>query len=268
MQPAIEKAAVNARAVPRGFEALLFAIYSAAVMSLTDDECQLKLGGPREVFLPRYISATKAALSRAKFMGHPSFVLLQALVIHLLAVRDIYEPRALWCLAGVAVRTAQVMGLDRDGAALGLPPFEAEMRRRIWWQLKMHDFRAAELCGITKFQGLQTGADNTRWPANVNDDYLFPGMVSLTAESNTLTDAVFISMKCDLLKFAADHIAKFHREGNDSGSWELYMTGSGGAEADQSFREIKELLETKYLRYCDPSRPLHLMAMLMRSDAQ
>ena len=61
-------------------------------------------------------------------MGTTSLVVLQALVLHLLSVRDIYEPRAVWSLTGVAVRIAQGMGLERDGVFLGLPPFETEMR--------------------------------------------------------------------------------------------------------------------------------------------
>ncbi|RFU29030.1 hypothetical protein B7463_g7326, partial [Scytalidium lignicola] len=156
------------------------------------------------------------------------------------AVRDIYEPRAVWSLTGVAVRIAQGMGLERDGIYLGLPPFETEMRRRIWWQLKMHDFRTAELCGIGKFQDLHTGAESTKWPANINDDQFYPDMASAATESNRLTDAT-------------------------SSPWDPqpHTPGSDTAEIDESFREIEKLLGDKYLRYCDPSRPLHLMAMLM-----
>ncbi|KAI1078391.1 fungal-specific transcription factor domain-containing protein [Whalleya microplaca] len=262
LQPAIEKAATNIRDVPRSFEALMFAIYSAAVMSLTDDECKQRLCEPRKVLLLRYISATKDALSRAKFMGNANLIVLQALIIHLLAVRDIYEPRAVWSLTGVAVRIAQSLGLERDGVYLGLPPFETEMRRRIWWQLKMHDFRTAELCGIAKFQDLHTGAESTKWPTNINDDQLYPDMPSLVDESKGLTDAVFISLKCELLNYAAERAAKSRQKGENSSRSDLYTLGSDTAEIDNSLNEIEELLETKYLRYCDPSQPLHLMAML------
>ena len=144
IRPAIQKAASNLRNIPRSFEALMFAIYGAAIMSLRDDGCcEQRFGEPRKTLLSRYISATKAALSRAEFTGTLSLVVLQALVLHLFSVRDIYEPRVVWSLTGVAVRIAQVIGLERDGETLGLPPFEAEMRRRVWWILKSHDFRAA-----------------------------------------------------------------------------------------------------------------------------
>lgn len=263
LQPVIEKAATNIGAAPRNFEALMFAIYSAAVMSLTGDECQQRLREPRKVLLLRYISATKAALSRANFMSTTSLVVLQALIIHLLAVRDIYEPRAVWSLTGVAVRIAQGMGLERDGVHLGLPPFETEMRRRIWWQLKMHDFRTGELCGIGKFQNLHTGGESTNWPTNINDDQLYPGMTSLVAESHQLSDAVFVSLKCELLKYAAERVTNLRRQGKTYTPWNPDTIGKDTADIDETFREIEEILETKYLRYCDPSQPLQLMTMLM-----
>lgn len=241
----------------------MFAIYGAAVMSLKDDECKQRFGEPRKTLLSRYVSATQAALSRAKFMGTASLVVLQALVIHLLSVRDIYEPLAVWSLTGVAVRIAQSMGLERDGVSLGLPPFETEMRRRTWWLLKSHDFRTAELCGLVKFRDLDMDGENTKWPTNVNDDQLYPGMPSLPPDSNTLTDMLFIALRCELAKFTAARIAKFRQQGKNSSQWNLHVTGSNKAEIDAAAREIEEMLEVKYLRYCDPSQPLHLMALLI-----
>jgi hypothetical protein len=215
LRPAIEKAASNLRTVPRSFDALMFAIYSVAVMSLTDEECKERLCESRKTLLSRYISATKVALSRARFMGTISLVVLQALILHILSVREIYEPRAVWSLTGVAVRIAQSMGLERDGVYLGLPPFETEMRRRVWWLLKSSDFRTAELCGLTKFRDLDMGAESTKWPTNVNDDQLYPSMPSLAAESNTITDIVFVSLRYELVKFAANRVGMYiisHRE--------------------------------------------------------
>lgn len=267
LRPAIQKAASNIGTIPRSFEALMFAIYGAAVMSLKDDECKERLGEPRKTLLSRYISATRAALSRAKFMGTISLVVLQALVLHLLSVRDIDEPRAVWSLTGVAVRIAQGMGLERDGIFLGLPPFEAEMRRRIWWLLKTHDFRTAELCGLDKFRDLNTGAESTNWPTNVNDDQLYPGMTSLLAASKAVTDNVFVALRYELTNFAAARVTSFREQGKYSSQWDLRASGSDRVAIDKAFEELEELLETKYLRYCDPSQPLHLMTMLTARTA-
>ena len=261
LQPAIQKAVSNIETVPRSFEALMFAIYGAAVMSLKDDECKKRLGEPRKMLLSQYISAAKVALSRAKFMGTISLVVLQALVLHLISVRDIYAPRAVWSLTGVAVRIAHSMGLERDGASLGLPPFETELRRRIWWQLKTHDFRTAELCGLSKFRDLETGAGSTQWPTNINDDQFYPGMPSLVAESIALTDNIFIAVRYELARFAASRVAKFRQSGIDPNRWDIHATESK-IMGDEALKEIEELLETKYLRYCDPTQPLHLLTLL------
>jgi hypothetical protein len=241
----------------------MFAIYSAAVMSLTDRECKQRLSEPRELLLSRYISATEAALSRAKFMGTTSLIVLQALIIHILSVRDIYEPRAIWTLTGVAIRIAQVMGLERDGSSLGLPPFETEIRRRIWWQLKLHDFRAAELCGLAKFRDLDLGAESTKWPTNVNDDQLYQGMPSLVGESSKITDVIFVAFRCELANFAAGRVATLRRQGTDSSHWNLDSPDGNQGGQENSVKELEEILETKYLRYCDPSQPLHLVTMLV-----
>lgn len=263
VRPAIEKAAANTEAIPRGFEALMFSIYSAAVMSLKDDECRQKFGEPRSDLRSRYIRATKSALSRAKFMGTSNLVVLQALVLHLLSVRDVYEPRAVWSLTGVAVRIAQGMGLERDGEYLGLPPFETEMRRRVWWLLKTHDFRAAELCGLAKFRDLDTSADSTRWPANVNDDQLYPGMTSPATESNAVTDMVFIGLRDELAKFTVGRVTMYRRQGKHPSQWDLAASGNDKGEVDRACKQIEDIFETKYFRYCDPSQPLHLMTMVV-----
>lgn len=94
-------------------------------------------------------------------MATTSLIVLQALVIHLYSIRDVYEPRAVWTLTGVAVRIAQALGLDRDGTVLGLSLFDTEIRRRILWQLKSHDFRTAELRDLAKFRDIGTGPEST-----------------------------------------------------------------------------------------------------------
>lgn len=52
-------------------------------------------------------------------------------------------------LSGVCIRIAQKMGLHRDGQLLGLPPFDTEMRSRVWWNIVLLDFRSAISSGFT-----------------------------------------------------------------------------------------------------------------------
>ena len=263
LQPAIQKATTDVERVPRNFEALMFAIYAAALMSLNDDECKRRFGEPRETLLFHYTSATKWALSRAKFIGTISIVVLQALVLHLFSVRNLYGPRTVWTLTGVAIRIAEGIGLHRDVASLGVPPFEAEIRARIWWQLKMHDFRATELIGLAKFRGLDSDDSTCKPPANINDNELYPGMSSPATSSTKLTDMTFFAFKTELARFASRGGAKLRQQGKDTDQLDDIAARSDQKTKEGFIKEIEETLEEKYLRCCDPSQPLQLLTMLV-----
>jgi hypothetical protein len=263
LRPAFEKASGSVPNIPRNFQALMFAIFGAAVLTMKDDDCQRRFQETRRSMLSRYTSATEAAFSRAKFMSTTSLVVLQALVIHLFSVRDIYEPRTVWTLTGVAVRIAQGMGLDRDGSILGLSPFDTEVRRRVWWQLKSHDFRAAELCGLAKFRDLTTSHESTKWPTNINDVDLYPEMTSLEIAATGLTDAAFIAYKFEMTNFAASRVAAFRKSGKNPSQWNLDSQDNDKAGTQSAAETLEANLEMKYLRYCDPSQPLHLVLLLV-----
>jgi hypothetical protein len=263
LRPAMENAARNTRTIPRNFEALMFAIYSMAVMSLKDDECREMLCEARKTLLLRYITATKVALSRANFMGTTSLIVLQALLVYIFAVQYIYKPCMVWSLSGVAIRIAQRMGLDQDGVHLGLPAFETEIRRRIWWVLRLHDSRTAELCGLAKFRDMDTDAESTKWPSNVNDDQLYPGMTSLPAETVGLTDSSFLTLRFEFTSLIVASVARFRQSGKSARHWETHLLSDDVASITKGFPKLEERIETKYLRYCDPSQPLHLMVMIV-----
>jgi hypothetical protein len=55
----------------------------------------------------------------------------------------------------------------------------------------------------------------------------------------------------------------FRRQGKNSSQWDLCGLGNNKLEIGEAFREVEEVLKTKYLRYYDHSQPLHLITMLM-----
>ncbi|KAN0099249.1 hypothetical protein V8E51_013024 [Hyaloscypha variabilis] len=264
LQPVIEKAITNIERIPASFEALMFSIYSMAVLSLTEDECKEAFGESRSILLPRYVAATKGALSRAKFMSSTSLIILQAFLLHILSTRDDYEARAIWTLTGVAIRVAEGMGMRLDGTLLGLSPFESEIRRRIWWQLKLHDFRAAELCGQAKFQDFKLDETTPKKPANVNDSDLYPGMAQAPVESTRPTEMIWCTFRTELASFAATHIARMRTLGigKPTFSTDEYAAMDYFKFKDIFIQELEEAIETKYLRFCDPSDPLQLMTLV------
>ncbi|KEF63405.1 uncharacterized protein A1O9_01383 [Exophiala aquamarina CBS 119918] len=231
-------------------------------MSLKDLECKRFFGESRRSLLAQYGSATREALSRVRFMRTSNIVVLQALVLYLIAVREIYEPRLIWVLTGVAVRIAEGMGLQRDGTYLGLPPFETEMRRRIWWQLKMHDHRTAELSGVAKFQGVDPGHHPPKIVVNVNDNELYPDMTSSPVDSTGPTDMSFCALRSEIGAFAVSHADKFVKIGGSGGLWNDYAPGGDTQEKDAFIEGLRGTLELKYIRHCDPSQPLQLLTSL------
>lgn len=72
---------------PGPTEALIFAIYLVAVVSLTDAECRSRFGEPRKDLLARYCNATEVALSKADFLRSTDLRVLQAFTLHLVSIK-------------------------------------------------------------------------------------------------------------------------------------------------------------------------------------
>jgi Fungal specific transcription factor domain len=90
---------------------------------------------------------------------------------------------------GLAIRSAQSIGLHRDGTNFNLSPFDTEMRRRIWWQIVGNDGRASEDHGIA-VSNLDLHSD-TRFSLNISDPALDPAMAELPAPNSGWTEMTF-----------------------------------------------------------------------------
>ena len=159
------------------------------------------------------------------------------------------DPRALFCLTGVAIRIAQRMGLSTDGTSYAIPPFEVEMRRRLWWQLVLIDSRIAEISGAGT--SMLTYAWNTKIPANVNDSDLVSDMRDPPVERPGLTEMVFVRLRCEVTQFVQ----------------KSQPTTESLTAEEQAIGAFEGRLEREYLTYCDPSIPLHLMSSMVTKSA-
>ncbi|KAK4035352.1 fungal-specific transcription factor domain-containing protein [Parachaetomium inaequale] len=236
-------------------ECLLFAIYHFALLSMTDEDCHSKLRQPRAPLLQQYHSAAKQALINASFLKTTEFPVLQALVLFLLASRNHYDWPTYWALTGAAVRVAQRLGVHRDGRKLGLPPFEVEMRRRLFYQLMPLDARASQMAGMGI--SLLPEAWDAQPPLNVDDDRLWPGMVEMPVEQKGATDMMFCLSRVCLGAF----VVKQAKMGNGGTSGAGQFTDL--SEAEQVVDRAESEVEEKYIRYCDVVNPLHFLAICM-----
>jgi hypothetical protein len=124
-EPIFYNAVAHTDKVAKNLEPMLFAIYYGAVTSTTSEECRERWGEDRTTLLNRYRFGLEQALARANFLYCDEILIL-------------------WTLTGLVVRIGQTLGIHRDGSHFKLPPFEIEMRRRLWWQVCILDARASE----------------------------------------------------------------------------------------------------------------------------
>ncbi|KAJ6443395.1 DNA mismatch repair protein Msh2 [Purpureocillium lavendulum] len=231
-------------------ECLLFVIYYFAIFSMSDADCYQDFNASRNHLMSKYQMAFCQALVNASWLKTKALPVLQAYVLFLIAMRSQIDSDTFWILTGIAVRLAQRMGLHRDGEKLGLPPFEVQMRRRLFWQLLPLDGYAGQVSG----SGISISPDSwdTRPPLNINDDQIFPGMTAQPQEQTRATEMIFCLARMELSNF-------YTRTG-------VQMKQGGGTiqfrEAEDIERlidDVEGLIETKFLRYCDILNPLHFL---------
>lgn len=268
MQQSISDACeVGMQGIPRGMEAFLFAMYLSAVNSVTEEDCLSMLGESKEGLVMKFWFGTRQSLINSLWLRSSELMVLQAFVIFLLSVRQMYDPRTLWSLTGIALRIGQRIGLHRDGASLGLAALETELRRRLWWQILVFDGRMAELSG-SGFSVLASLSD-TKLPLNVNDIDLQPGVMEPPAEHTGATEMMFCLLRYEFGRFFKD--SKLGPRGPTSafdGVWQVLTTSEISiAERDQTINELQEILESKFLRFCDPLNPLHFLCGALARSA-
>lgn len=240
--------------VSKPAEALLFAIYFGAVVSLTPEQCKQLLDEDKPVLLKKYRFATEQALARADFLNSSSLMCLQALSFFLIFVRHCDDSRLVWALGGLAIHLAQALGIHRDGEHFGLNPFDTEMRRRLWWQISLLDNRAAEDHGVDPTFTEQFY--DTKIPMNLNDDDIYPGMKEYPKERTEATEMTFCLIRYEISVFSRRF--NFTAPGLNSTSYtrsELSLE-----EKEQLIDECHRRLEEKYLRHCDMNMPIYWVA--------
>ncbi|KAK3353999.1 C6 transcription factor domain-containing protein [Lasiosphaeria hispida] len=257
--PTTQQLISDAVADPRGpnvsAEALLFAIYLCAVTTMTNQECLDQLSEEKAGLIRRFSHATQQALRNAQFLKSTDLIVLQALTLYLFARRPHLPPHTLWLLSGLAVRLAQTMGLHREHSLKTLSALDAEIRRRVWWQVNILDHQAAQISGA-RLDGPFTEGD-TRQPLNLSDSALSPYMRELPGEHDGVTEMVFCMVRFEVGKCMRT-LKTAEKVHNSSERYAVLAE-----EAINAF----EVRVEGILKRCDESIPLHLMSILMGRSA-
>lgn len=140
------------------------------------------------------------------------------------------------------------MGLNQDGEALGQPPFEVEMRRRLWWQLFILDIRAAE--DRQSEPCILESSFNTRLPSNIGDADLHPQMSRQPVCGQNRTEMLY-----SLVRFEGSYFARQMVFSDGFGQANAYISLSTKQKC-HAIDLFQERIETQYLSHCDDGIPL------------
>lgn len=162
------------------------------------------------------------------------------------------DPRSLFCFSGIAERLARRNGYHRAGRIKGVSIFDAEMRKRVWWQVMVLESRLAELSGCSA--SIITALWDAEMPANVNDSDLDPGMTIPPRVHEGATEMLFCLTRYE--------VAEFKRQlrqanGLATGFYEVSGLRNKSGDIGRALDRLQQRLHDKYLSHCDPQLPFH-----------
>ncbi|KAF2103639.1 hypothetical protein NA57DRAFT_50511 [Rhizodiscina lignyota] len=226
--------------IQHGIDALMFVIYYSAITAMSPDEVQQSFGEEKLCLILRYRSGFEQALTGADFLHSNELIFLQAYTIFLICRND--DARISWILTGLVVRMAQTLGLHRDGSHFELNPFEIEMRRRLWWQIRILDSRASDDHGSDSI----TGQFDTRMPLNLNDEDISPEMISFPKSKVGCTETTFGLIRFEVIAL----LRKIQEVPVES------RTLVPLEKKESWIKECYAMIDERYIKHFDMSKPL------------
>lgn len=125
-------------------------------------------------------------------------------------------------------------------------------------QIILLEARAAEFSGVGHL--LSDLHFTTKIPLNINDGSLHPSMVELPHEENGATEMIHCLIRYEIGNF----LKQGHVMSTLDGSRQKFSSSEVSVEhKEKAIQGLEELLERRYLRYCDPSIPLHFVSAIM-----
>jgi hypothetical protein len=188
----------------------------------------------------QYRSGLEIALAKADFLNNPDISGIQALIIFLLLSRGSENPRYIWMLTGLVIRTAQSLGLHRDGTQFKrLTPFEIQMRRRVWWLVLNLDMATSEDQGIDLL--IANDSFDTKIPLNLNDADIGTETQQMPQEREGLTDLSITRIYCGSCQVLRQMMAGIRS--NSATSWQ---------EQSRMLDNLYRTYEEGFLQYAQP----------------
>ena len=143
----------------------------------------------------------------------------------------------------------QLIGLHQDPGE-SVPPFEAEIRRRLWWHVCGLESRGAEEGGSRLTSVMEDS--HVRLPSNYFDYDLDPKMIELPHPRTGFTDMFFALVRWETMLLVHNlwAIRKKHNSENQG-----TVANDVKLKQTKALAESKSRLDTSYLKYLHDSRP-------------
>ncbi|KAG9237384.1 fungal-specific transcription factor domain-containing protein [Amylocarpus encephaloides] len=244
----------NMESLSRSTEALMFSIYFATITSMSAEEVKSNFGLSKDLLLKQYRFAVEQGLARAGLLNTNEIVTLQAFVLFLVCVRRHDDTRFVWSMTGLAIRLSQSLGIHRDGSKFDLTPFDIEMRRRLWWQVSILDVRASEDHGSDP--SISDYAFDTELPISCNDSDIDPSAIEPPVPRQGVSEMTFCLIRFEICSLTRK---LSYTPPGDTPCKSLALSRTF-EEKEKMVREAKDLLEEKYLQYCENAGPLYWVA--------
>ncbi|KAA8648069.1 uncharacterized protein ATNIH1004_003952 [Aspergillus tanneri] len=257
LQPSIIDAAGDIANISPALEALMFGIYAVSILSLDKEGCYTIFKASKEELLKAYQFGCQQALLNCKVLQTGNRDCLTALYLYLISVRPVMDPRSLYSMLGSAIRIAQRMGLDNKAAYAQYTALEGEMRRRLWWSLVIFDNRICEMSHHKTTSLIPTWDCPT--PLNLNDFDIQPEMKSPPPSHNKPTEALFAVIRSEVAEFIR-HSA-FHLDFTSPSLKKIANLHHGTSTKIEKLEAFENMLEDKYLKFCNLENPLHFMTI-------
>ncbi len=150
----------------------------------------------------------------------------------------------------MTVRMAHRLGLHQEATLHRATIFEAELRRRLWWQIIALEFHYAQRAGVVTFS---PSSWDTHVPLNINDEELNPEMSEAPIEHVGITEMCLTLMICEATNFVLRTPAIC---GNPQ-----YFTNPDVpvSEKEGLINGFKDILDKRFVQYLDPAIPFHAM---------
>ena len=148
------------------------------------------------------------------------------------------------------------MGIHSESTLAKCSPFEAEMRRRLWWSLVLFDTRVGEMSNFHTVTLDPTW--DCRVPLNANDSDLRPGLKKLPTNRGQSTDAIFVAIRGEIGQFTRH--SGSHLDFTNPALKPIAENHYRGIDRETSdIDKLEARIEGQYFRSCDQENPLHFV---------